>query len=361
MKKNRLTLMSSLVLMLLAAFTFSTLQAQEAREEKKIVKIKVTEDDNGEVTVDTTIIFDEDFEGDWEQLIDDDEILKNLEELDIDLEIDEDGKVYILKSPSSQKKGYFYTTSTDGDGSETHVEVKHLEEDILVNIVDGDTTITVIVKPEGDMKECQKKVMVWHADADCKHKDHSKMLKSQKIDVNMEVTDGDTLMTYTIEIEGDGDEDGGNVLFWTSDKEGDGEHEIIIKKIDDKHNEFEFFDTDEAIIITQTIIVSDLDAQEKDMLSDAGIKFGNAELHTKDFSINMDPDSENLKISFEVQELKNVSIAMLDGIGNQIYLEELKALDGTYIREIKLPSGPGDYYFHVKSAKRSLTRKISLD
>ncbi len=351
------------MMLILLAFTFSAAMAQEVKEEKKVVKIKVTSDENAEVSVDTTIIFDEDFDGDLEELIEDEELMEQLEDLDIDidLEIEDGGKVYILKSPSTQKRGYTYITSHKGDKS--YVMVEDAEEDMIVDIIDGDTTITVIVKPNGDMKECKKEVIVWHAGADGKNIAHNKMLMSQNMSVDMELIDGDTVLTYTLEMEGDGDEHGKNVIFWTSDEQAEGEHEIIIKKMGSKAELNEFIIHDELpMIITQTIIISNIDADDKSMLSDAGIKFGKEELHINNFTLNMDPDSENIKISFEVHELKNVSISMLNGIGSPIYMEELKKFSGKYIREIELPEGQtGDYFFHVKAGNKSISTKISIE
>lgn len=346
--KNRLTMMNMLIMLMLAVFTFSTTHAQEAKEEVKVVKIKVMTDDEGNVTVDTSFVMDE-------------EMLEKLEEMDIQIDVDGDENVFIMKSPHTSKKGYYYATSTDGNDSETHVEVRHIEEDIIIDVLDGDTTITVIMNANNHAKECNKKVMVWHGDDD--HKAHSEMVFSDEMDmdVEMEIIDGDTIIKYTITMDGEEHEHSGDMMFWTSDEGDMEEHDFIIKSAEGNVMMVEMFDDEASTIITQTIIISNIDDGEKEMLSEAGMKFGNDELLLHDFTIGMENDSENIKVSFEVLELKNVAIYMLNGIGNQIYLEELKTLAGKYIREIEIPEGAGEYYFHVKAGKKSVTHKISLD
>ena len=72
MKINRHLLLKGLILMIMAAFTFTQATAQETKEEKKVIKIRMVTDDDGNTTIDTTIILDEDFEGDWKALNEDD-------------------------------------------------------------------------------------------------------------------------------------------------------------------------------------------------------------------------------------------------------------------------------------------------
>ena len=95
--------LKSIILLIIASLTFSLVNAQEEKEEEKIVKIKIIEEDDGNISIDTTIILDEDFDGDWGALVDDEELLKKLEEMDIDLDIHEGSKVYMIKSPPTKE------------------------------------------------------------------------------------------------------------------------------------------------------------------------------------------------------------------------------------------------------------------
>jgi len=218
MKKNRTMYLKSIILLLIASLSFSLVNAQEEKEEEKIVKIKIIEEDDGNVTIDTTIILDEDFDGDWGALVDDEELLKKLEEMDIDLDIHEGSKVYMIKSPPTTKSGYFYSVDSD-DGENVVVEIKtdgEGSENIWVSEVDGDSTITIMM-----------------TSADCKHEKHDgehKVLVTRTMNVEVEEGDDGEVVTYTIKTSAaDGEED---IMIWTSDGNEEMSHEILMEKID---------------------------------------------------------------------------------------------------------------------------------
>lgn len=232
MKMNRHLLLKGLILMIMAAFTFSSATAQEEKEEKKIMKIKMTADDDGNVTIDTTIVLDEDFEGDWKALIDDEELLEQIENIEIDLNLDDDGNIYLIKSPHTTKKAYYYSVESDDDGEVT-VKVEHEMEDIHdihVKTIEGDTTLTFVIKTDCKESDGEKQVMIWHTDGDDKHKDHN-VTVSKSMDVHVDVVDGDSVITYTIEMK---DEDGEHkdVMIWHSDGDEEITHDVILEKIE---------------------------------------------------------------------------------------------------------------------------------
>lgn len=291
--------------MILAAFTFSSATAQEVKEEKKIIKIKMITDDDGNVTIDTTIVLDEDFDGDWKTLIED-------------------------------------------------------EHDIHVKTIEGDTTLTFVIKTADCKKEgAEKHVMIWSSDG----KDmgeHDIILKKLDGDSNVMIV---TTVSAEEEVHGDA---GMSFVTVTVDDDGN----VVKKHIRTEGGEFymdgndiEVKDIDGAIvIISTTIIVMDAGDSEKAMLEEAGVKMGKDPLHIHDFKISMEPHTDNIKVEFTVHDLSNVSISFLDGNGKQIFLAELKALDGKYIREIEIPDGDkGDYFFHVLSGRESMTKKITLE
>lgn len=323
MKKNRLT-MTMLIMLMIAAFSFSSTYAQEVKKEMKVVKIKVSADDDGKVSVDTSFVLDEEFDGDWKALVADEEMLEKLEEMDIQIDI------------------------------------------------------------AGD----ESKIMVWHGEGDHKHKAHNEMFYSDEMDmdVEIEVVDGDTIMKYTITMDGEEHENSGDVMFWSTDEEGGSHGKVMTKTIiietDDDGNiikeeissdgENYFFHGDKDIELIEidghhgtmlyisSIKVSEPDGGEMSMLEDANVKMGKEALHLHDLSINKAHD--NIKLSFYANELKNLSIAVYNAWGKQIYLEELKTFDGKYIREMELSGDEDDeYYLHIRSGKKSLTKKINLD
>ncbi|RLD81330.1 MAG: hypothetical protein DRJ15_04670 [Bacteroidetes bacterium] len=217
MKKNRHMNLKAIVLLIAASFTFSLANAQEVKEEKTVMIKMVTEED-GNISLDTTIILDEDFDGDWTSVTDDEELLKKLEELDIDLDLDGTQKVYMIKAPETSKKAYFYSVEIDDEG-EVVVEVEggsSGSQNVWVSEVDGDSTITIVLKSE-----------------DCKHKNHDgehKMVVSKTMNVEVETEDGDTVITYTIKTGGEeGEED---VMIWHSDDNEEISYEILMKQIE---------------------------------------------------------------------------------------------------------------------------------
>ncbi|MEN8225999.1 MAG: hypothetical protein ABFS05_11645 [Bacteroidota bacterium] len=219
MKKNRLFIFKTMIVMIVAVFTFVSVHAQSAKDEKKVIKVMVMADVDGDISIDTTIMLDDDFDGDWKALVDDEELLKELEDININLEMDEAGGVHIMSSEISGRK-YIYVTDSA---------------------------------------------------ADCKHKHHAKgknITISKKMDVNVEVKDGDTIMTYTIETEG-GDDAQTNVMVLTSDNEEEMKHDILLKKIHGDSCKIIIVttgDDDEAVKLVkqkEVIIITEDDDQDK--------------------------------------------------------------------------------------------------
>jgi hypothetical protein len=108
-------------------------------------------------------------------------------------------------------------------------------------------------------------------------------------------------------------------------------------------------------------MVTDISEEEKAMLENAGLKMGDDPLDLGDLQIMIESGDGNIKIAFTAHELKNVQISLLDEKAKQLFLEELKLIDGKYIREIEIPNDKGNYFLHIKAGKESLTRKISMD
>ncbi len=128
----------TLLALLLVTYTY----AQEEKETKKVIKLKVETDDDGNVSIDTTIILDGEFDGDWKTLIDDEEVLEKLKNIEIEIEEGENGESKVM-----------VWTSDDGEHEFMHdVMLEELEGDSVKVIVlttdGGEENIEVITKKE---------------------------------------------------------------------------------------------------------------------------------------------------------------------------------------------------------------------
>lgn len=172
MKKNRQLFVHSILLLVMVMFTLTAYTQEDKKVEKKAIKVKVLSDKDGNITIDTTILIDEDFDNDWKSLIDDEEIKEKLKGIDIDInvKVDDEGHVYILKSEDGEKKTIFYTIESDDDG-EIKLEVNGAAKtkDVYITKMDGDSTIKVIVKSKGEKLDGEENVIIWHSDDDDMH------------------------------------------------------------------------------------------------------------------------------------------------------------------------------------------------
>lgn len=245
MKKNRQFLISGLVMMLLAFFTLSIANAQEEKEEKKTIKIKMVTDDDGNVKIDTTIVLDEDFDGNWEDLIEDEELREKLKDIHINIKSDGDENVYIMSTDVKGHK-YMYVTDGDDDGEEKvmvwHGDVAFdgdEDMDVIIEKLDGDSNIMVMTTVKSD----------------CKSKDGKVIMKTIKVDV---------------------DDEGENVMIWTSDDMDEEVYEVMIDKLGgdstkvmvikvDGDKEYKVVKEKEIIIITddEDCIKKDKDKKKK--------------------------------------------------------------------------------------------------
>lgn len=232
-------MLRSLIIIVMASFSFTAVMAQEEnveKVEKKAIKVKIAADEDGNMTVDTTIYLDEEFDGDWSKITDDEELLEKLKDIKVDLDIDGDNNVYLIKAPHNKKKGYFYSVDTDTDG-EVKVDVIDIGEgemEVIVESLSDDSTRTFTIKKEKCYKKGDKDVMVWISD-DGEHKHGEKEYKvvvSESVDMDVEVEDGEKVITYKIKVDdaGDGEE---KIMIWNSDESNEEMHDIMIEKLGD--------------------------------------------------------------------------------------------------------------------------------
>jgi hypothetical protein len=214
------------MLMILAMFTFTIVHAQEEVElkEDKTIKIKMVKSKDGNMAIDTTIIIKGDFDGDWKALIDDEDLIKEMEEIEIEIETDGEHETIMIMSPDKSKHSYMYVTAEEGEDGEVRIEVKEGDEeihDVWVTKSDGDSTITYMIKTEGkDGKDGEKKVMVWHSGDGETH------------DILLEKMDGEE----------------GKVMIVTVDEDGKAEGTVVKKEViiikDGKLIKYDHYDHD---------------------------------------------------------------------------------------------------------------------
>lgn len=232
MKKNRQLITKSLLVLVLALFTGGMLTAQEKKVEKKAIKVMVTEDDDGNIKIDTTILMGAEFDGKWESIIEDEELLEKLKDIKVDVSLDDDGRTIVVKSTGEGNISYNYSIDSLNDGT-IFFSADAIMKDIHIDRVDGDSTITVIVKSDGDDKE--DKIMIWHSDDQHKDIDHAaeyKVVVAKSADIDLDVEKGEKTITYRIKVDDDGEGEE-KVVIWSSDEDLEKTHDVIIKSLGD--------------------------------------------------------------------------------------------------------------------------------
>ena len=351
MKKNRLLIINALLAVFLLAMTSYSGYAQDKKVEKKMIKIKLQTDEDGTVSLDTTIFIEGDFDEDWKNMIIDEDLKKKLEDIDIMLDTDGDGKVMVMRS-ASKGHNYVYVTTSEDEEGELNMKVKQIKKDIMIEEVGGDSTKTYIIKQVST--EGGDDAMIWNTDGDDDvivfDKGH-KVAITKTLDMDIEVIDGDSVLTYTIKVD-DGDTGANKVMVWTTDDKNASDKEVFVHKMKDG----------KAIIFESKVELSDISEAEQKMLEGAGIKMGKEALKIDAVTVTGVPISGNIKVEFPASGLENLSVSLLNEKGNTIFMEELMAIKGKYIREMELPGkGSGIYFLHISSGKQSLTRKILLE
>lgn len=183
MKKYRHNLLRALIFAVLAAFTITMASAQENEKEEKKIKLKILKDD-GKYMLDTVISLGSDFDGDWSRLIKDEDILKDLEDLQLNIKGSKKGEV-IIKSPGKSSQSYMYVTTEDEGDARIILEMKESDdglEDVFMQNIKGDSAIKLVVvksaKTEGD----EYKSVIWRTEGDVMKITHDILLDEMDAD-----------------------------------------------------------------------------------------------------------------------------------------------------------------------------------
>nr|NQU92836.1 T9SS type A sorting domain-containing protein [Bacteroidota bacterium] len=411
MNKKSINIQKVVALIFLAIFlsaAYSTLFAQEKSEETskertKIVKIKVVEDENGDVkSIDTISVWHDEngmfydgldnfkFHMDCDEVpdnmaiwIDDEHNIHHLDSLINAVHLDE------FKLDSLGEGAFFYSFNSD---------------DVLINLDKEMGKVMKYVKRIDD-SSCHNKHMklLWvNEDEDCMDSINNKIIKKISVltgeesyfisgdEDGMEVTeDGDiimikigdkgtTLLEYisdTVITDGenrimvkskilkDGNMEKRIEVFTISESEElEGTTTRTVKVTVDGDNYHVWTATDEEGKDTEsTIIVKSIDEDDKQELKDAGIKSRKKDLEFEDLKFAPNPSTGKFNLSFTLKEKNNVTINIFDLKGNLVYTETLRDFQGTYSKEINISDyGQGTFFLQIVQGLYDIIKKIII-
>jgi len=383
----------------------------EKKERTKIVTLKVTEDENGNVTkVDTTMIFDGDeslksqnkfiykFDSDdfdvsdenvmiWmddkqniHKLLSEDSLIfigedGNLMKCDSMINImvtveadDEDVLIDIMED--GEKQVYKYNIDSDVDGDSIHMIIKqHLDdfdckdvEKIIMKHGGGSAGgSAVFITDDGEVQvlddEITKKVRI-------------KTIGAEGLEIIRDtiIEDGEHKIIIKTNVSPEGEEER-TVKVFTIDGEGDKDVETVITReisVEVDGDNVNVWTTDEGEdykVITKSITIELLNPEENEIkeLKDAGIKTRKRELDVESMKISPNPSNGKINLSFSLEERKDVTINIYDINGNVVYTETINDFQGSYQKEIDISDkGTGAFFLQIVQGLYDVIKKIII-
>ncbi len=96
-------------------------------------------------------------------------------------------------------------------------------------------------------------------------------------------------------------------------------------------------------------------------LKDAGIKTNDRELHVENLRFSPNPSNGKFNLSFTLKEPKKVTINIYDINGQLVYTETLRNFQGTYNKEIDISDrGAGTFFLQIVQGLYDVIRKIII-
>ena len=392
MKDRKLNLQSAVAMLfifILVAAAVTTVFGQQKKEKTKVIQLRITEDENGNVkSIDTTFVMDSeagfnyswnanmnrigdsmnvayDFFGDDFDHINIDSLMKNIqvtidgntmmffdaemdkamEELDQKLEdinyefMNHDSivKVIVKKNDAendSLEKNFLFKTS---DGENGYIFITSDGEKIEID-GDGETKVIRLKGSEPGMiytndtiiKDGNTKIIIKTDQDDNELKQVIEYISVEKDGNGVETEIEKNTHVKVIKLTGD-------EKVWTDD-EGN------IHKLDG--SDYQFISTEDP---------------NEDDLKDAGIKTKNRALEVENLKFSPNPSNGKFNLSFTLKEKKKLTINIYDLNGNLVYTETLKDFQGEYNREIdisKEESGP--FFLQIVQGMYDLIKKIII-
>lgn len=331
--------------------------------EKSKIHLKVSKEENGEKTVFEKVYFNMDE-------LKADEELKNF-----DVMIDQ------WTSDKDQNTIHFNHVNRDGDkkiiivhSNDDDVNTEMVEEKIIrIKTEDGEQNLTFDFEGDGN------DTMVWideHGNkTELTDADIEEMVQEHE-EVNIEViasddeesepnilikgSDGDHTAEIEVEIEKEIGPDGDQVMVTV--KKSDNQ-EVSKQTMDiniEEQNGEKFIEINIKRTNDLNVIISEI--QEGDeSLNDVDYSLKN---NLKPSPLNYYPNPSNgrFNLDFKLDLKKEVTIKVLDILGNEVYKETLLDFDGIYQNEIDLTGKEkGIYILQVIQKKKTLARKILIE
>jgi hypothetical protein len=400
--------------LLFVTATVTTLFGQEKtdaskKEQTKFITLKVTEDENGNVTrIDTTMIFKGDeamksqnkfiykFDSDGIDVSDEDVMIwmddmhnvHKLHSSDSMMFIGKDGNV--MKRDSMMK----IMVSVEADDEDVLIDImedgeQHVYKYKIDSDIDGDS-IQMIIKQHLDDHNCKdvEKIIMKHGggsgsavfitdDGDVQVLDEeiSKTIRIETIgaegmDIIRDtiIEDGEHKIIIKTNVSPDGKEEK-TVRVFTIDGDGNEEIEEVITKeitVEVDGDNVNVWTTDKGEsykVITKSITVELLNPEENELkeLKDSGIKTKKRELNVENLKFSPNPSNGKINLSFTLKEMKDVTINIYDINGNVVYTETINDFQGTYQKEIDISDkGGGAFFLQIVQGMYDVIKKIII-
>lgn len=279
--------------------------------------------------------------------------------------IDEDGNTTKLTDEHIEK---MLQSRNDGEGDEVHKKIEIIisdeedgEQKVIVNKADDDDAkeIEVEVKKEigedGEEKIIEKKVWIT--------KDGKKIELDGENDFQFE-TDGDKITIKvdreTIDLKEISEDDHMVVVKKIKKgKDGEGSNQTMNINIEEKNGE-QFIEIDIKRTSSLNVTISDI---LKDDSSLSGIDYSlKSNLKPSELNYYPNPNNGRFNLKFKLDQPKEVTVKVMDILGNEVYKERIIDFNGSYDNQIDLSGKEkGIYILQIIQKKKSLTKKILIE
>lgn len=157
-----------------------------------------------------------------------------------------------------------------------------------------------------------------------------------------------------------GEFEGDKVMVITSDgEENSGTKQTMNINVEEKNGE-QFIEIDIKRNSELNVTISDI-LKNDDSLEDSKIDLKN-NLKTDQLKYYPNPNDGKFNLSFKLDQKEEVTVMVMDILGNEVYKEELLDFNGVYDNKINLSGKQkGIYILQIKQKKKALTRKILIE
>jgi hypothetical protein len=403
MKNQRINLQSAVAMLfifILVAVAVTTVFGQEKKERTKIVQLKITENENGEVkSIDTTYVFNQDkdfdfdfgtsFDVDMEQMGDSIKLFLTMDDGNIKMMNMDSIMQQITVKLDDFENGHrmmFISHELDDIMEEMDEHMKSFSYNFNQVMTDGDSTMKVIVRTRVDNGDTlvEKTIKNFGGDGEEKNIFIFSDGEEIKIDEDGEVKviklggdhgaswTGDTIIEkdgakIIIKTKKDGDEAEQTIEYISvitdedTDVDTEIEKEIMIIKKGDAQNVW--VDSDHEVYVLDDAKYEFLPAEENDLesLKDVGVKTKNRSLDVENLKFSPNPNNGKFNLSFTLKEKKKVTINIYDINGNVVYSETLKEFQGDYSKEIDISDQEsGTFFLQIVQGLYDIIKKIII-